>query len=139
MDQLINQFTTPDKKAALKNLKMMADKLQIQLQEVLVQDFAAAGRSRHPDEFGSAVQTHRHMAAPGEFDQVAPRTTADIEDRERSLPGGSRPGVQCIQQGCHVLADVMIPGPFAEALGMAAVMRNGAGYGIAAGTHFSPR
>tara|TARA_A100001037_G_scaffold243743_1_gene224490 strand:- start:188 stop:424 length:237 start_codon:yes stop_codon:yes gene_type:complete len=34
MDQLINQFTTPDKKAALKNLKMMADKLQIQLQEV---------------------------------------------------------------------------------------------------------
>ena len=34
MDQLINQFTTPDKKEALKNLKMMADKLQIQLQEV---------------------------------------------------------------------------------------------------------
>jgi len=34
MDQLVSQFSSPDQNEALKNLKLMADKLQIQLQEV---------------------------------------------------------------------------------------------------------
>ena len=34
MEQLVGQFTSPDQTEALKNLKLMADKLQIKLQEV---------------------------------------------------------------------------------------------------------
>ncbi len=34
MEQLVSQFSSPDQKEALKNLKMMAEKLQIKLQDV---------------------------------------------------------------------------------------------------------
>lgn len=34
MEQLVNQFSSPNKKEALKNLQLMADKLQISLQDV---------------------------------------------------------------------------------------------------------
>lgn len=93
---------------------------QVQREKILVQDFAAAVLARHGGEARGAVKPDHAVPERLEGLQVAPRSAAEIKDREgrscRDVP----------QQRIDVLADIVIGGARAKILGALLVMRKGA-------------
>ena len=80
-------------------------------------DLAAGVGPRHLHEPRRAVQADRDMTALREGLQVAPRSAAQVEQRER------RGAMQMAQQRVDVLADVVVAGAVAERLGAGVVVR----------------
>jgi hypothetical protein len=89
---------------------------QSEAQEVLVEHFAARVRASHRDEARRPLQPHGLVAEPPEMEQVPSRSAAEIQDRK----GWRRFDVT--QQGCAVLADVVVQRPVAEGLRRAVVV-----------------
>src|SRR5437773_10862776 len=85
-----------------------ARRRQLQPEEVLLPDLAAALAARHGGEARRAFQAHRDMAERGESLEIATRPAAEIEDRER------RPALDVPQQLGDVLADVVVARPALE-------------------------
>src|SRR5688572_262822 len=89
---------------------------QIELEEILLPYFAAAVAARHYGQARGAFQTYRDVAELGERLEVASRSAAEIEDRER------RVALDGSQQRFDVLADVVIARALPEIPGMPVVV-----------------
>src|SRR3954464_9286675 len=63
---------------------VVAIPLQRQVQEVLVEHWAARLLPRHLAKACAAVQAHGLVPKRREMEQIAPRSAAEIEQRERS-------------------------------------------------------
>ena len=78
--------------------------MPVEREEVLVQHLAIRLGARHGDELARAVQTDHHVAECGEPAQVPAGPATQIENDVGSL------ALDCLEQGCDVLADVVIGG-----------------------------
>src|SRR5581483_10573026 len=88
---------------------------QVELEKILLPDFAAAISARHGGELRDALQTYCNVAQFGEDLKVASRAAAKIEY------GEGRFTHDMLQHRCDVLADVVIASAFPEILGMPVV------------------
>src|SRR5688572_16550687 len=100
---------------------VVALRLERELQEVLVQDRAPGSTARHLAERGAAVEPDRLVTLRSEVAEVAPRSTAEVEERKR------RRALDRREQRRIVLADVVVFRPFPERLGAALVVAEGLG------------
>jgi hypothetical protein len=89
---------------------------QIELEEILLPDFAATISARHSDKVPSAFQTYRDMAEFGEDLKVTPRAAAKIEYRQTPFT------LDVLQHRCDVLANVVIASAFPELFGVLVVI-----------------
>src|SRR5690606_1238482 len=96
---------------------------QLEPQEILLEDFAAAVLARHPGEARRAVEADRDVSERLECGQVAPRSTAEVEDGEGRL------ALDMAQELGDVLADVMLASALPERVGALLVVaeRDGTG------------
>ena len=92
---------------------------QVEREQVLLPDFAAAICARHRGQVRRAFHAHRDVAQPCESDEVAPWPAAKIQDRER------RAGLDVLQQRRNVLAHIMIPRALPERFGVPVVVPDG--------------
>ena len=90
---------------------------QVEGEQVLLPDLAAAVRACHGRELRLAVEADRVVAEVGEGLQVAARATAEVEDRER------RRAFDVAQQRRDVLADVVPARALPVVAGALAVVR----------------
>ena len=89
---------------------------EIELQEILLPDHAAAVGACHFDETRGTIQTDDHMTEAGEGLQIAAWAAAEVEDGERDLAS------EVAQQRGDVLSDVVVASSLAKLLGALVVM-----------------
>ena len=75
---------------------------QIELEEILLPHFAAAGGACHGDEGGRALQPDRSVSAGGERLEVTSRSATEIEDRKGCE------AFDVAQQRFNVLAHIVV-------------------------------
>src|SRR5687767_4484015 len=89
---------------------------QLELEEILLPNFAAAVGTRHMGEMRGAFQTDRDVTEFGKHLQIAPRPAAKIEYCE------TRPTRDVLQHRRDVLPDIMIARAFPEIFGTLVIM-----------------
>lgn len=89
---------------------------EIELQEILLPDHAAAVGACHFDETPGTIQTDDHMTEAGKGLQIAAWAAAEVEDGERDLAS------EVAQQRGDVLSDVVVARSLAKLLGALVVM-----------------
>ena len=89
---------------------------EIELQEILLPDHAAAVGACHFDETRGTIQTDDHMTEAGEGLQIAAWAAAEVEDGERDLAS------EVAQQRGDVLSYVVVARSLTKFLGALVVM-----------------
>jgi hypothetical protein len=89
---------------------------EIELQEILLPDHAAAVGARHVDKAPCTVQPDDQMTEAGKGLQIAAWAAAEVEDREWHLAS------EVAQQRGDILTYVMVARPHAKLLGALVVM-----------------
>jgi hypothetical protein len=105
----------------LANTPVEAGIRKLQVHEILLPDLAAAVGAGHFGQGRRALQADDTVPALRKVAQVAPRSAAEIQDRE-----GCRSGYVA-QQRIDVLQHVMIPRALPEGFGTSLVMLEGTG------------
>src|SRR5271167_2585636 len=89
---------------------------QIELEKILLPDFAAAVGTRHVDEMRGALQTDRDVTEFGDHFEVSPGPAAKIKYRETRLT------LDVLQHRRDVLADIVIARACPELFGALVIM-----------------
>lgn len=97
---------------------------KVELQEILLPHLATGILPRHGRKALRPLHAYSYVSAPGEFLEITPRPTAEIEDSEGRVP------FDMAQQRINVLADVVIPRSLPKIFRMPVIVRQCQGYDL---------